>query len=66
MPTRCRPARGASPHGAAWWWPGCWSPAAIRGAGDAIADALAQFEGLTPVEIRDRRAEKFLAIGRTL
>ncbi|MCJ2116823.1 acetyl-CoA carboxylase carboxyltransferase subunit alpha [Methylobacterium sp. J-001] len=40
--------------------------AAIRGAGDAIADALAQFEGLSPVEIRDRRAEKFLAIGRTL
>ena len=40
--------------------------AAIRAAGDAIADALAQFDGLSPVEVRDRRAEKFLAIGRTL
>jgi acetyl-CoA carboxylase carboxyl transferase subunit alpha len=39
---------------------------AIRAAGDAIAEALAPFDGLTPAEIRDRRAEKFLAIGRTL
>ncbi|MEG9529688.1 MAG: acetyl-CoA carboxylase carboxyltransferase subunit alpha, partial [Hyphomicrobiales bacterium] len=39
---------------------------AIRAAGDAIAESLAPFDGLTPAEIRDRRAEKFLAIGRTL
>jgi acetyl-CoA carboxylase carboxyl transferase subunit alpha len=39
---------------------------AIRLAGDAIAESLAQFDGLSPVEIRDRRAEKFLEIGRRL
>lgn len=40
--------------------------AAIGRAGDALAAALAELGGLSPDEIVDRRAEKFLAIGRNL
>lgn len=40
--------------------------AAIEAAGNALAAALAEFDGLTPDEIRDRRAAKFLDIGRKL
>ncbi|MDP4025405.1 acetyl-CoA carboxylase carboxyltransferase subunit alpha [Methylobacterium sp. NEAU 140] len=40
--------------------------AAVRAAGDAVAEALAAFEGLPGAEIRDRRAQKFLEIGRRL
>ncbi|WP_430912610.1 acetyl-CoA carboxylase carboxyltransferase subunit alpha [Methylobacterium sp. sgz302541] len=40
--------------------------AAIEAAGKALAAALAEFDGLTPDEIRDRRAAKFLDIGRKL
>ena len=39
---------------------------AIERAGSAIAAALADLAGLGPDEIVDRRAEKFLAIGRAL
>ncbi len=39
---------------------------AIARAGDAIAASLQDFAGLSAEEIVDRRAEKFLAIGRTL
>ena len=34
--------------------------------GDAIATALAEFDGQTPEQIRKQRHERFLAIGRTL
>jgi acetyl-CoA carboxylase carboxyl transferase subunit alpha len=37
---------------------------AIRSAGDAMAKALASLEGLSPEDLRERRAAKFLAIGR--
>ncbi|GBU18009.1 MAG: acetyl-CoA carboxylase carboxyl transferase subunit alpha [Methylobacterium sp. CG08_land_8_20_14_0_20_71_15] len=40
--------------------------AAIAAAGSAIAGALAEFQGLPAAEIRDRRAAKFLEIGRRL
>ncbi len=40
--------------------------AAIRTAGDAVADALASFEGLSAEDLRERRAAKFLAIGRKI
>ncbi|WP_019905792.1 acetyl-CoA carboxylase carboxyltransferase subunit alpha [Methylobacterium sp. 77] len=40
--------------------------AAIANTGKAIAKALAEFAGLSPDEIRDRRASKFLDIGRKL
>ncbi|MEQ4597288.1 MAG: acetyl-CoA carboxylase carboxyl transferase subunit alpha, partial [Methylobacteriaceae bacterium] len=40
--------------------------AALNATGDAIARALAEFEGLSPDEVRDRRAQKFLEIGRKL
>ena len=40
--------------------------AAIRSAGNAIAAALADLAPLSPDEVRDRRADKFLAIGRKL
>ncbi|PZU94829.1 MAG: acetyl-CoA carboxylase carboxyl transferase subunit alpha [Chelatococcus sp.] len=40
--------------------------AAMARAGDAIASALGDFAGLAPEQIVDRRAEKFLAIGRGL
>ncbi|MET0258417.1 MAG: acetyl-CoA carboxylase carboxyl transferase subunit alpha, partial [Methylobacterium sp.] len=40
--------------------------AAIADTGAAIATALAAFDGLGPDEIRDRRAQKFLEIGRKL
>ena len=39
---------------------------AIARAGDALASALSDMAGLSPDEITDRRAEKFLAIGRNL
>ncbi|TXN06366.1 acetyl-CoA carboxylase carboxyl transferase subunit alpha, partial [Methylobacterium sp. WL122] len=34
--------------------------------GDALAGALAEFDGVGADEIRDRRARKFLEIGRRL
>ncbi|CAA2102288.1 Acetyl-coenzyme A carboxylase carboxyl transferase subunit alpha [Methylobacterium bullatum] len=40
--------------------------AAIANTGKAVAKALAEFDGLSPDEIRDRRAVKFLDIGRKL
>lgn len=40
--------------------------AAIAQTGRAVAKALAEFDGLTADEIRDRRAAKFLEIGRKL
>ena len=40
--------------------------AAIEAAGSAIVAALTEFQGLSPDEIRDRRAAKFLDIGRKL
>ena len=36
----------------------------VRAAGDAIAKALAEFDALTPQEIRQDRREKFLSMGR--
>lgn len=41
-------------------------PAATTAAGQALANALAEFDGLSPDEIRDRRAAKFMEIGRKL
>ena len=38
----------------------------IAKTGDAIATALAEFEGMTPEAIRSLRHDKFLAIGRSL
>ncbi|MCG6121453.1 MAG: acetyl-CoA carboxylase carboxyltransferase subunit alpha [Microvirga sp.] len=40
--------------------------AAIRAAGDALAAALGDFAGLSRDEIKAKRADKFLAIGRNL
>ncbi|WP_375457136.1 acetyl-CoA carboxylase carboxyltransferase subunit alpha [uncultured Methylobacterium sp.] len=39
---------------------------AIAAAGDALAGALAEFDGVAADEVRDRRARKFLEIGRRL
>lgn len=39
---------------------------AIASAGEAIAKALQDLSGMSPVQLRDARAEKFLAIGRKL
>ncbi len=39
---------------------------AIAAVGEALARALEAFDGLSPDEIRDRRAQKFLEIGRRL
>ena len=39
---------------------------AIRAVGDAVAGALADFDGKSPAEIRKLRADRFLAIGRGL
>ncbi|ESR24100.1 acetyl-CoA carboxylase carboxyltransferase subunit alpha [Lutibaculum baratangense] len=39
---------------------------AIDAVGDAIAEALAEFDGRAPEEVRRMRREKFLAIGRGL
>ena len=39
---------------------------AIRSIGDAVASALADFDGKTAAEIRKARADRFLAIGRSL
>jgi acetyl-CoA carboxylase carboxyl transferase subunit alpha len=36
----------------------------VRAAGETIAQALADFDGLTPQQIRKERREKFLAMGR--
>jgi acetyl-CoA carboxylase carboxyl transferase subunit alpha len=41
-------------------------PAAVAAAGAAIADALAELQGLDPATIVRLRREKFMAIGRTL
>ncbi|GJE18323.1 acetyl-CoA carboxylase carboxyltransferase subunit alpha [Methylobacterium marchantiae] len=40
--------------------------AAIANTGKAVSRALSEFDGLSPDEIRDRRAAKFLDIGRRL
>ena len=40
--------------------------AAVQAAGDAIERALASLSGLSPAELRDHRAAKFQAIGRSL
>lgn len=40
--------------------------AAIEATGDAVAEALAEFDGMTPEQIRRQRHEKFMAIGRSL
>ncbi|GJD33007.1 Acetyl-coenzyme A carboxylase carboxyl transferase subunit alpha [Methylobacterium adhaesivum] len=40
--------------------------AATAAAGEALHAALAEFDGLSPDDIRDRRAVKFLEIGRKL
>jgi acetyl-CoA carboxylase carboxyl transferase subunit alpha len=40
--------------------------AAIAAAGEAIASAFADLAGASPDELRQRRAEKFLSIGRNL
>ena len=42
------------------------NPAAILSVGDTVEKALQSLANLTPAHIRDRRAEKFLAIGRKL
>ncbi|HEX7072524.1 MAG TPA: acetyl-CoA carboxylase carboxyltransferase subunit alpha [Hyphomicrobiaceae bacterium] len=39
---------------------------AIAATGEAIAKALAEFEGQSPAEIRSQRHERFMQIGRTL
>ena len=39
---------------------------AIHAAGDAIASALAEFEGMSRDEVLQHRRAKFLAIGKTL
>ena len=40
--------------------------AVLQATGDALAAALASFDGLDPMTVRQRRREKFLAIGRSL
>jgi acetyl-CoA carboxylase carboxyl transferase subunit alpha len=40
--------------------------AAIAATGAAIAETLAEFDGLSPEEVRRHRHEKFMAIGRTI
>jgi acetyl-CoA carboxylase carboxyl transferase subunit alpha len=40
--------------------------AAIKATGDAIQNALKDLGNMGPAEVRDHRAEKFLAIGRKL
>ncbi len=40
--------------------------AAIKAAGDAIAKALAEFDGKSPADVKKQRHDRFLAIGRTL
>jgi acetyl-CoA carboxylase carboxyl transferase subunit alpha len=42
------------------------NPAAILSVGDTVEKALQSLANLTPSQIRDQRAEKFLAIGRKL
>jgi acetyl-CoA carboxylase carboxyl transferase subunit alpha len=39
---------------------------AIEAAGEAIANALRRYDGLSPGQIREERRRKFLAIGRSL
>lgn len=39
---------------------------AMQDAGDEIESLLAEFDSMTPDEIRDQRHEKFMAIGRSL
>jgi acetyl-CoA carboxylase carboxyl transferase subunit alpha len=38
----------------------------MRVAGDAIAKALAEFDGMKPEDIRKQRHDRFLALGRSL
>jgi acetyl-CoA carboxylase carboxyl transferase subunit alpha len=38
----------------------------MQSTGDAVAAALAEFDGKSPAEIRRLRHERFLAIGRQL
>jgi acetyl-CoA carboxylase carboxyl transferase subunit alpha len=40
--------------------------AVMRTTADAVAKALAEFDGMPPAEVRRRRHDRFLAIGRTL
>jgi len=40
--------------------------AAIRAAGDALAEALAAFDGLAPEAIRRQRQDKFMSVGREI
>ena len=40
--------------------------AAIQSTGDAMAKALAEFDGKSPAEIKRQRQDRFLAIGRSL
>jgi len=40
--------------------------ATVESTGDAIAKSLASFDGMSPIEIRDHRREKYLAISRSL
>ncbi len=40
--------------------------AAVQAAGEAVAVALSVFEGLSAEDVRERRAAKFLAIGRKI
>ena len=39
---------------------------AIAATGDALAEALAEFDGQSPAEIRKQRHERFMQIGRTI
>jgi acetyl-CoA carboxylase carboxyl transferase subunit alpha len=41
-------------------------PAAVAATGHAISDGLKSLHGLSPDELRNARAEKFLAIGRKI
>ena len=41
-------------------------PAAIAATGRAISDALKSLDNMGPDELRNARAEKFLAIGRKI
>lgn len=38
----------------------------IRSTGEAVAKALAEYDGMPPAEVRRRRHDRFLAIGRAL
>jgi acetyl-CoA carboxylase carboxyl transferase subunit alpha len=38
----------------------------MKAAGDAIAKALAEFEGMTPTQVRRQRQDRFMAIGQSI